>query len=248
MFDLKDKAAIVTGSSLGIGSAAALYLAECGADVAVNYRTHDVEAKALASKIEKLGRRVLVIKCDVASFDQTNKMVEEVIAEFGRLDILVNNAGINRDGVIWKMTEEMWDSVLDTDLKGYFNFIRAISPRFREQKSGRIINVTSINGLRGKFGQANYSAAKAGIVGLTKAVARELGRYSVNVNAVAPGMILTDMMAGLPEDIKQKAIDETVLGRLGKPEEVASVIAFLCSEESRHITGEVIKIDGGQYI
>lgn len=248
MFDLKNKAAIVTGSSLGIGSAAALYLAQCGADVAVNYRTHDVEAKALASKIEKLGRRALVIKCDVASFDQTSKMVEEVTAEFGRLDILVNNAGINRDGVIWKMTEEMWDSVLDTDLKGYFNFIRAVSSRFREQKSGRIINVTSINGLRGKFGQANYSAAKAGIVGLTKAVARELGKYSVNVNAVAPGMILTDMMAGLPEDIKQKAIDETVLGRLGKPEEVASVIAFLCSEESRHITGEVVKIDGGQYI
>ncbi len=248
MFDLNDKVAIVTGSSMGIGSAAALYLAECGADVAVNYRTHDVEAKELSSKIEKLGRRALVIKCDVASFEQTNKMVEEVIAEFGRLDILVNNAGINRDGVIWKMTEEMWDSVLDTDLKGYFNFIRAVSPRFREQKSGRIINVTSINGLRGKFGQANYSAAKAGIVGLTKAVARELGKYSVNVNAVAPGMILTDMMSDLPEEVKQKAVDETVLGRLGEPEEVASVIAFLCSEESRHITGEVIKIDGGQYI
>jgi len=248
MFDLNDKVAIVTGSSMGIGSAVALYLAECGADMAVNYRTHDVEAKKLASEIEKLGRRALVIKCDVSSFEQASKMVEEVIAEFGRLDILVNNAGINRDGVIWKMTEEMWDSVLDTDLKGYFNFIRAVSPRFREQKSGRIINVTSINGLRGKFGQANYSAAKAGIIGLTKAVARELGKYLVNVNAVAPGMILTDMMAGLPEDIKQKAVDETVLGRLGTPVEVASVIAFLCSEESRHITGEVIKIDGGQYI
>jgi len=171
-----------------------------------------------------------------------------VIAEFGRLEILVNNAGINRDGVIWKMTEEMWDQVLDTDLKGYFNFIRAVSPHFRGQKSGRIVNVTSINGLRGKFGQANYSAAKAGIIGLTKAVARELGKYSVNVNAAAPGMILTDMMAGLPEEVKQKAVDETVLARLGKPEEIASVIAFLCSEEARHITGEVIKIDGGQYI
>lgn len=248
MFDLKDKTAIVTGSSMGIGSAAALYLAQCGADVAVNYRSHDKEARALASEIEKMGNRALAIKCDVSSFEQAEKMVEEVIAEFGKLDILVNNAGINRDGVIWKMTEEMWDAVLDTDLKGYFNFIRAVSSHFRGQKSGRIINVTSINGLRGKFGQANYSAAKAGIIGLTKAVARELGKYSVNVNAIAPGMILTDMMSDLPEDVKQKAVDETVLGRLGRPEEVASVIAFLCAEESRHVTGEVIKIDGGQYI
>ncbi len=248
MFDLKGKAAIVTGSSLGIGSATALYLAECGADVAVNYRTHDAEANALGSKIEKLGCRAMVVQCDVASFEDASKMVNEVIARFGRLDILVNNAGINRDGVIWKMTEQMWDSVLNTDLKGYFNFIRATAPHFREQKSGKIVNVTSINGLRGKFGQANYSAAKAGIVGLTKAVARELGKYSVNVNAIAPGMILTDMMAGLPEDVKQKAVDETVLGRLGTPEEVASVAAFLCSDEASHVTGEVIKIDGGQYI
>jgi 3-oxoacyl-[acyl-carrier protein] reductase len=248
MFDLKDKVAIVTGSSLGIGSATAVYLARCGADVAVNYRTHDVEANALADRIRALGRRALVVQCDVASHEQANKMVQRVIAEFGRLDILVNNAGINRDGVVWKMTEEMWDQVLDTDLKGYFNFIRAAAPHFRGQKSGKIVNVTSINGLRGKFGQANYSAAKAGIIGLTKAVARELGKYSVNVNAVAPGMILTDMMSGLPEEIKQKALDETVLGRLGTPEETASVIGFLCSEEARHITGEVIKVDGGQYI
>jgi len=248
MFDLTGKAAIVTGSSMGIGSATALYLAGCGADVAVNYRTHDVEANALADRIRKLGRRALVIQCDVAAHKQAQKMVEQVIAEFGRLDILVNNAGINRDGVVWKMTEEMWDQVLDTDLKGYFNFIRAVAPHFRGQKSGKIVNITSINGLRGKFGQANYSAAKAGIIGLTKAVARELGKYSVNVNAVAPGMILTDMMDGLPDEVKQKAVDETVVGRLGTPEEVASVIGFMCSEEARHITGEVTKVDGGQYI
>ena len=248
MIDLKGKTAIVTGSSLGIGSATALYLAQCGVDVAVNYRSHDVEAKALAGKIEGMGRKTMVIKCDVSSHDDVQKMVEEVIASFGHLDILVNNAGVNRDGVIWKMTEEMWNTVLDIDLKGYFSFVRAVSPHFRGQKSGKIINVTSINGMRGKFGQANYSAAKAGIIGFTKAVARELGKYSVNVNAVAPGMILTDMMAGLPEEVKQKAVDETVLGRLAEPDEVASVIAFLCSEEARHITGEVIKIDGGQYI
>ena len=171
-----------------------------------------------------------------------------VVDEFGFIDILVNNAAMNIRVPLLELREDGWDKIMNTDLKGYFNFIRAVSPRFREQKSGRIINVTSINGLRGKFGQANYSAAKAGIIGLTKAVARELGKYSVNVNAVAPGMILTDMMSDLPEEVKQKAVDETVLGRLGEPEEVASVIAFLCSEESRHITGEVIKIDGGQYI
>lgn len=248
MFDLQGKVAIVTGSSMGIGSATALYLARCGADVAVNYRRHDSEANKLADEIKGLGRKSVAIKCDVASFESAGKMVEDVIATFGTLDILVNNAGINRDGVIWKMTEQMWDEVLDTDLKGYFNFIRAASPHFRQQKSGKIVNVTSINGMRGKFGQANYSAAKAGIIGLTKAVARELGRASINVNAIAPGMILTNMMSDLPDEVKQKAVDETVLARLGTPAECASVVAFLCSDESRHITGEVIKIDGGQYI
>ena len=248
MFDLNGKTAIVTGSSLGIGSATALYLAQCGADVAVNYRKHADEANALAEQIRKLGRTSMAIQCDVSNHEEVGRMVEQVISEFGRLDILINNAGINRDGVIWKMTEEQWDAVLDTDLKGFFSFIRAVAPHFRQQKSGRIVNLTSINGMRGKFGQSNYAAAKAGIIGLTKSVARELGKYSVNVNAVAPGLILTDMMNDMPDEVKQKSMDETVLGRLGTPEETASVIAFLCSEESRHITGEVIKVDGGQYI
>lgn len=248
MFDLAGKAAIVTGGATGIGAATALYLAQCGADIAVSCRDHESEADPLADKIKKLGRKMLAIKCDVTDHDDVARMVETVVAEFGKLDILVNNAGINRDGVIWKMTEEMWDTVLDTDLKGYFSFIRAVAPHFRGQKSGKIVNVASINGMRGKFGQANYSAAKAGVIGLTKAVAKELGRASVNVNAVAPGMILTDMVSDLPDDVKQKAIDEAALARLGTPEECATVIAFLCCEESRHITGEVIKIDGGQYI
>lgn len=248
MFDLSGKSAIVTGSSKGIGSATALYLAECGADIAVNYRSSDKAAGELAEKIRGLGRKAVVLKCDTSNFDDAGAMTREVTESLGQIDILVNNAGINRDGVIWKMTEAMWDEVLDVDLKGYFNFIRAVAPIFREQKSGCIVNVTSINGLRGKFGQANYSAAKAGIVGLTKAVARELGKYSVNVNAVAPGMILTNMMDSLPDEVKQKAIDETVLNRLGTPAEVASVVAFLCSDAARHVTGEVIKIDGGQYI
>jgi 3-oxoacyl-[acyl-carrier protein] reductase len=175
-------------------------------------------------------------------------MVDSVVEEFGKLDILVNNAGINWDGVIWKMSEEQWDKVIDINLKGYFNYVRAVAPLFREQKSGKIVNVTSINGLRGKFGQANYSASKAGIIGLTKTVARELGKYGVNVNAVAPGLIETDMMKQASEEVRKMAIEEIVLKRIGHPEEVANVVAFLCSEMARHITGEVIKVDGGQYI
>lgn len=245
---LEGKAAIVTGGSLGIGAAIAVDLASHGADVAINYRRHDTEAKAVVAKIESLGRRGLAVKADVSSLADAERMVKEVLERFGRLDILVNNAGINWDGVVWKMTEEQWDAVIDIDLKGCFNYIRAVAPIFREQESGKIVNITSINALRGKFGQTNYSAAKAGIIGLTKAVAKELGRHNVNVNAVAPGMIETEMMKDIPEKFKRVAIEETVFGRLGRPEDVAHVVTFLCSEAARHITGEVIKVDGGQYI
>jgi len=246
--NLEGKNAIVTGGSLGIGRAIAVTLARNGANVALNYRRHDTEAKQVAAEIEALGQKGLAIQADVASFDSAQAMVDRVVEELGGLHILVNNAGINRDGVIWKMTEEMWDQVIAVDLKGYFNYIRAAAPVMRSQKWGRIINITSINGLRGKFGQSNYSAAKAGIIGLTKAVARELGRSQVTVNAVAPGLIETDMMANAPEDVKQRAIAETVVDRLGTPEDVAEVVAFLAGEESRHVTGEVIRVDGGQYI
>jgi 3-oxoacyl-[acyl-carrier protein] reductase len=246
--DLQGKVAIVTGGSLGIGHAIALDLAAHGADVAINYRRHADEANAVVAEIEKIGRRGLAVQADVASFADAQRLVDTVREKFGRLDILVNNAGINRDGVVWKMSEAQWDEVLDTNLKGYFNYIRAAAPIFKEQGAGKIVNITSINGLRGKFGQSNYSAAKAGIIGLTKSVARELGKFNVNVNAVAPGLIETDMMKEAPQDVKDKALAEIVLGRLGAPEEVAHTVTFLCSEDARHITGEVIKVDGGQYI
>lgn len=246
--NLYGKSAIVTGGSLGIGTAIALKLAEFGANVAINYRKHKEEAEEVIKKVKAMGRKGLVVQADISNFNDAGKMVDDTTKEFGGLDILVNNAGINWDGVIWKMTEEQWDSVIDINLKGYFNYVRAVAPIFREQKSGKIVNVTSINGLRGKFGQSNYSASKAGIIGLTKTVAKELGKYGINVNAVAPGLIETDMMKQATEEVRKMAIDEIVLKRIGMPEEVANVVAFLCSEMARHVTGEVIKVDGGQYI
>ncbi|TSA24578.1 MAG: 3-oxoacyl-ACP reductase FabG [Bacteroidetes bacterium] len=247
-FSLQGKSAIVTGGSLGIGAAIALKLAECGANVAINYRKHKQEAEEIIKQINDFGSKGLLVQADISNFEDAGKMVNVVITEFGGIDILVNNAGVNWDGVIWKMTEEQWDSVLDINLKGYFNYIRAVAPLFRDQQSGKIINVTSINGLRGKFGQANYSASKAGIIGLTKTVARELGKYGVNVNAVAPGLIETDMMKNADESVRAAALEDIVLKRIGMPDDIANVVAFLCSDLARHITGEVIKVDGGQYI
>jgi len=245
---LKGKTAIVTGGSLGIGSAIAVVLGREGANVALNYRKHSEEAERVAGEVEAAGGKGIAVQADVSSFDDAQAMVAKVREVFGGLDILVNNAGVNRDRTIWKMSEEEWDTVIAINLKGYFNYIRAAAPVFKEQKSGKIVNVTSINGLRGKFGQSNYSASKAGIIGLTKAVARELGAFNVNVNAVAPGLIETEMMKQAPEKVKEMALGEIVLKRLGQPEEVADVIAFLCSEKARHITGEVINVSGGQYI
>ena len=245
---LEGKSAIVTGASLGIGSAIARALAEAGANVAVNYRKHDVEAREVASEVEAAGAKSLVLQADVSDYDRAQAVVSEVREKFGGLDILVCNAGINRDGVIWKMSEENWDQVIGINLKGYFNYCRAAAPIFKEQKSGKVINITSINGMRGKFGQSNYAASKAGIIGLTKSMAREMGRSQVNVNAVAPGLIETAMVADMPEEAKQASLAETVFGRLGSPEDVANVVVFLASDISRHVTGEVIRVDGGQYI
>ncbi len=247
---LEGKSAIVTGGSQGIGTASSLMLAEEGADVCLTYRKHKEEAEAVKEQIEAMGRKALAIKCDISSFAEAETVVKATVEAFGKLDILVNNAGMNWDGVCWKMTEEQWDRVLDVNLKGYFNFTRHTAPLFKEQKYGRVINVTSINGLRGKFGQTNYSASKAGIVGYTKAVAKELGAFGVTVNAVAPGLIETAMLkeSGARDKIIDMAMAEIVLKRVGQPEDLANVIAFLASDKAKHVTGEVIKVDGGQYI
>jgi 3-oxoacyl-[acyl-carrier protein] reductase len=246
--NLDGKVALVTGGSRGIGAAVALGLAGEGCDVALTYRGQAEAAAAVAEKIRGAGRRALALKADVANFTDAEETVAKVVREFGRLDILVCNAGVTWDGVIWKMTEKQWDTVIDTNLKGYFNYNRAAAQIFKDQRSGKIVNISSINGLRGKFAQTNYSASKGGNIALTKALARELGKFNVNVNCVAPGMVLTEMAESIAPEFLNAAVKETVLGRIAAPGEVADVVAFLCSDASRHITGEVIKVDGGQYI
>jgi 3-oxoacyl-[acyl-carrier protein] reductase len=245
---LEGKSAIVTGGSIGIGTAIALTLAREGCDVAINYRRHDTEANAVVDEIRKMGRKGLAVKADVGSYADAQNMVQTVVKEFGGLDIMVCNAGINWDGVIWKMTEEQWDTVITVNLKGYFNYNKAAATAFKEQKSGKIVNISSINGMRGKFAQTNYAASKGGEIALSKSLARELGKFNVNVNVVAPGMVMTAMAENIPQEFLVKAMDETVVGRFASPEDCANVVAFLCSDRSRHVTGEVIKVDGGQYI
>jgi 3-oxoacyl-[acyl-carrier protein] reductase len=245
---LKGKNAIVTGGTRGIGRAIALELGSAGANVALNYRKSVDKSKEVVAEIEKMGSKAMAIQADVASFQDADNMVKKVVAEWGSLDILVCNAGINWDGVIWKMSEKQWDTVIGTNLKGYFNYNRAAAMVMRDQRYGKIVNISSINGLRGKFAQTNYSASKGGEIAMSKALAKELGRFNVNVNVVAPGMVMTEMAENLAPEWLNKAIDETMLGRIATAEDVANVVVFLCSDKSRHVTGEVIKVDGGQYI
>jgi 3-oxoacyl-[acyl-carrier protein] reductase len=245
---LEGKGAIVTGGSLGIGRAVALDLAREGANVAVNYRRHDTEAKQVVAEIEKMGRKGLAVKADVSSYGDAVKMVEQVREAFDSFDLLICNAGITWDGVIWKMTEEQWDQVITVNLKGYFNYNKAAAMVFKDQKYGKIVNISSINGMRGKFAQSNYAASKGGEIAMSKTLAKELGKFNVNVNVVAPGLVMTDMMENLAPEFQAASLAETTLGRFATPDDVAHLVSFLCSDRSRHVTGEVIKIDGGQYI
>ena len=247
---LKGKTAIVTGSAQGIGAAVAVMMAQEGADICLTDIQPEEAAAGVLETIKAEGRNALYVQGDVSSFEAAGTVVENAVDDLEKVDILVNNAGINWDGVCWKMKEEQWDRVLDINLKGYFNFTRHAAPLFKTRKAGRIINVTSINGMRGKFGQSNYAASKAGVIGYTKAVAKELGAFGVTVNAVAPGLIDTPMLKESKDRDKiiDMAMPEIVLKRIGKPEDLADLICFLASDRARHITGEVIKVDGGQYI
>ena len=245
---LEGKGAIVTGGAQGIGAAIARVLAGEGCDVAVLDRRIDDGAGKVVEDVKARGGKGLALQADVAVYADAEKMVRHVVEEFGRLDILVCNAGITWDGVIWKMTEKQWDQVIGVNLKGYFNYNRAAAQHFKEMRYGKIVNLSSINGMRGKFGQANYTASKGGVIAMSKTLAKELGRFNVNVNVVAPGMVLTEMMEKLSPEFKATALAETVLGRFATPEDCANLVAFLCSDLSRHVTGEVVKIDGGQYI
>jgi 3-oxoacyl-[acyl-carrier protein] reductase len=246
--DLAGKVALVTGGASGIGAAVALDLARHGAAVAVVDVQVEGGATEVLAAIEPTGARALALAADVGDPQRAAEAVAEAREQLGGLHILVTCAGINRDAMIWKMTAEEWRSVIDVDLTGTFHYCQAVSPILRQQRYGKIVTIASINGLRGKVGQVNYSAAKAGVIGLTKALAKELARSNVNVNAVAPGFILTPMTAAMPAQARDAAVAEIPLARPGSPEDVAAVVTFLCSDRARHITGEVIKVDGGQYI
>lgn len=242
---LTDRVAIVTGGSRGIGRAIALALAGAGAIVVVNYRGNTAAADETLAAIAAIGGKAIAIQADVANAEDVKRLFSEVNAAYGRIDILVNNAGITRDTLMMRMKDEDWDAVIDTNLKSQFLTTKAaISPMVRA-RSGRIINITSVVGLMGNAGQANYAAAKAGIIGFTKSVAREIGSRSVTVNAVAPGFIDTELTAVLSEDMREGLKKQIPLGRLGTPEDVAGLVVFLASDQAAYITGQTFNCDGG---
>ena len=240
---LNGKTALVTGASRGIGRAIALRLAEDGANVAVIYAGSADKAEAVVNEITALGVNAKAYRCNVADSAAVNETVKAVTNDLGKIDILVNNAGITRDGLMLRMKDEDFDAVLDTNLKGAFNMIRACYSGFIRKKSGRIINISSVSGIMGNAGQANYSASKAGVIGLTKSVARELTSRGITCNAVAPGFIQTDMTENLGDN--NPLLNSIPLGRMGKPEDIAAAVAFLASDSAAYITGEVLKVDGG---
>lgn len=245
---LEGKVAVVTGASRGIGRAIALELARQGAMVIINYNGSKDRALEAEQEIKKNGGQAVICQCNVSDYGKCEAFIQGVIKEHGRIDILVNNAGITKDGLLMKMSEEDFDSVMDVNLKGAFNTIRFASRQMLKQRSGRIINMSSVVGISGNAGQANYAASKAGIIGLTKAAARELASRGITVNAIAPGFIETEMTEVLSDAVKEASVAQIPLGKFGKPEDIAKTAAFLASEEAGYITGQVIQVDGGMAI
>ncbi|MCZ8512460.1 3-oxoacyl-[acyl-carrier-protein] reductase [Paenibacillus filicis] len=245
---LTGKVALVTGASRGIGRAIALNLAEAGADVVVNYAGSEGAAQEVVQQIEALGRRSFKVKANVGSAQEVEDMFKQVLEAFGRVDILVNNAGITRDNLIMRMKEEEFDQVIETNLKGVFNCVKAATRPMMKQRSGRIINISSVVGALGNPGQVNYVAAKAGVIGMTKAAAKELASRGITVNCVAPGFIETDMTDKLSEELRAQLQQQIPLARLGQPEDIAKAVRYLASEDASYLTGQTIHVDGGMYM
>lgn len=245
---LNGKVALITGASRGIGREIALTFAGYGAKVVVNYNGSKEKAEEVVKEIEAMGGEAIAIQCSVADYEACGNMVNEAIAKFGRVDILVNNAGITRDNLVMKISDEDFDAVLDTNLKGTFNCIKQLYRPFLKQRSGRIINMTSVTGILGNAGQANYAASKAGVIGLTKSVARELASRGITVNAIAPGFIATEMTDAMTDTAKQAVLSQIPLGRVGDTKDIAETAAFLASDKAAYITGQVISVDGGMHM
>lgn len=242
---LDDQVALVTGASRGIGRAIALTLAKAGAHVAVNYAGNAKAAEEVATQIRALGRQAILVQGDVSKADVVDNMIKQVTETLGPIDILVNNAGITRDTLLMRMKEEDWDAVLNTNLKGIYLCTKAVTKSMMKKRSGKIVNMTSVIGVTGNAGQANYAAAKAGVIGFTKSMAKELGSRNITVNAIAPGFIDTDMTSQLPEQVRSSMEGSIPLGRLGLPEDIAKAVLFLVSPEAAYITGQVLHVDGG---
>jgi len=245
---LEGKVALVTGASRGIGREIALTLAEYGADVIVNYNGSEEKAAQVKAEIEKLGRRAKMVQCSVADYEASGKMISDMLAVFGHIDILVNNAGITKDNLMIKMSEDDFDAVIDTNLKGTFNTIKHMYRAFLKQRAGRIINLSSVSGVLGNAGQANYAASKAGVIGLSNSMAKELASRNITVNAVAPCYIDTDMTQAMSDGAKEAIIAQIPLKRAGQTKDIAEMVAFLASDKASYITGQIISVDGGMAI
>lgn len=245
MADLTNKVAVVTGGSRGIGRAIALHLAKLGAKVVVNFSGSQAKAEEVVAEIEANGGSAIAVQANVADAEDVTKLMKQAVETYGSLDILVNNAGITRDNLLMRMKEEDWDAVMNTNLKGVFLCTKAVTRQMMKQRAGRIVNIASIVGIAGNAGQANYVAAKAGVIGLTKTAAKELAARNIYVNAVAPGFIDTEMTEELPEQIKTQMLTQIPLAKLGKPEDVAKVVAFLASDDASYMTGQTLHVDGG---